>query len=207
MALIHKATLRPTKLELLTDWLPTRRWYDGPKGEVQRISSYRFDDPAGSVGVETMLVRVGDGPAYQVPLTYREAPLSDADDLLLGTAEHSVLGKRWIYDGTGDPVYVAALAEVILANTGQAEQFTQVGETLEPRQLDMTISSNAPAGTVAPRVGTIQQIVHTDPTVVITDSVELTIVRRLDTAPDLTGTVLTGTWPTQQAPLASATLR
>ena len=30
MALLHQADLRPAKLELLTAWLPTRSWYQGP---------------------------------------------------------------------------------------------------------------------------------------------------------------------------------
>jgi hypothetical protein len=207
MALIHQATLRPTKQELLRDWLPTRSWYDGPKGDVERVVTYRFDDPAGAVGLETLLVRVGDGPLYQVPLTYREAPLAGGDDLLLGTADHSVLGKRWIYDGTGDPVYVAELAKAILANTGQAEQFTQVGDRLEPRELSMSISSNAPADAVVPAFGTIHKVVDTDPTVITTDSAELSIVRRLDTTPELTGTILTGTWPGQDTPTTLASAR
>jgi Maltokinase N-terminal cap domain len=207
MALIHQATLRPTKLELLSDWLPTRGWYDGPKGEVERVVAYRFDDPDGAVGLETLLVRAGDGPVYQVPLTYREAPLAGADDLLLGTADHSVLGKRWIYDATGDPVYVAELAKAIVANAGQVEQFTQVGDRLEPRALSMTISSNAAADAVAPAVATIQKVVDTEPTVITTDTVELVIVRRLDTAPVLTGTVLTGTWPGQDTPITLASAR
>jgi hypothetical protein len=207
MALIHQATLRPTKLQLLSDWLPTRSWYDGPTGEVQRVATYRFDDPAGAVGLETMLVRIGDGPAFQVPLTYREAPLDGADDLLLGTADHSVLGKRWIYDGTGDPVFVGELAKAIVANTGQAEQFTQVGDRLEPRELSMSIVSNAAADAAVPTVGAIQKVVDTDPTVITTDTVELVIVRRLDTTADLTGTVLTGTWSGQDAPITLASAR
>ncbi|GAB2642954.1 CG0192-related protein [Kribbella swartbergensis] len=206
MALIHKATLRPTKLELLTDWLPSRGWYDGPTGEIERVAAYRFDDPAGAVGLETMLIRVGDGPAYQVPLTYREAPLTGADEYLLGTADHSVLGKRWIYDGIGDPVYVAALAESILANTGQAEQFTQIDDRLEPRELDMSISSNVSDST-KPDPGAIQKVTDTDPAVIVTDTVELTLVRRLDTTPALPGAILSGSWPGGEGALASATLR
>jgi hypothetical protein len=206
MALIHKATLRPTKLELLSDWLPTRGWYDGPKGDVQRVAAYRFDDPAGAVGLETLLVRVGDGPVYQVPLTYREAPLTGADEFLLSTADHSVLGTRWIYDGIGDPVYVAALAESILANTGQAEQFTQVGDRLEHRDLDMSISSDVSVAT-RPAPGAIQKVADTDPAVITTDTVELTLVRRLDTTPALAGAVLTGSWPGGEGALASATSR
>ncbi len=62
------------------------------------------------MGVETLLVRVGEGPVLQVPLTYRGAPLPGGESALVGTMEHSVLGPRWVYDGTGDPVYVATLA-------------------------------------------------------------------------------------------------
>jgi hypothetical protein len=207
MALIHKATLRPTKLELLADWLPGRGWYTGPAGEVTRVATFRFDDPAGAVGIETMLVRIGDGPVHQVPLTYREAPLAGGDDRLLGTAEHSVLGKRWIYDGTGDPVYAATLASAILQNTGQAEQFTQVGDRLEPREPSMTIASDVSTPAEAPTVDAIERVVDGELTLVVTDAVELTVVRRLGAA--LTGTVLSGTWPGQETPLplASATLR
>jgi hypothetical protein len=206
MALLHEATLRPTKLELLTGWLPGRDWYAGPAGEMERVATFRFDDPAGAVGIETMLVRVGDGPVHQVPLTYRDAPLAGGDDWLLGTAEHSVLGKRWIYDGIGDPAYAATLASAILGNTGQAEQLVQVDGRLEPRAPSMSIVTSASDGADVPAVGEIQRVVGGS---IVTDTVELTVVRRLDAAAELTGVVLTGTWPGQATPmpLASATLR
>jgi hypothetical protein len=208
MALIHQATLRPTKLELLAAWLPDRGWYTGPTGEVLRVATFRFDDPAGAVGIETMLVRVGDGPVHQVPLTYRDAPLAGGDEWLLGTAEHSVLGKRWIYDGSGDPVYAAALASAILGNTGQAEQFLQVDGRLEQREPSMSIASNAPEGVKVPAVGAIQRVVEGDPTLIVTDTVELAVIRRLEAGTGLTGAVLTGTWPgqTTPTPLASVAL-
>src|SRR5687767_1046232 len=114
MALLHRAEIRPTKLELLAAWLPGRSWYEGPApGDVTRVSAYRFDDPAGDVGIETLLVRAGDGLLLQVPLTYRGAPLDGHDRWLVGTMEHSVLGRCWVYDGCGDPVYAAVLAEII----------------------------------------------------------------------------------------------
>lgn len=207
MALLHEATLRPTKLELLTDWLPSQGWYSGPAGEVTRVATFRFDDPAGEVGIETMLVGIADGPVYQVPLTYRGSPLPGGDDRLLGTMEHSVLGKRWAYDGTGDPVYAATLASAILRNTGQADQFVQVGDRLEPRAPSMTIASDVTTPTAVPAVGAVQRVVDGELTLVVTDTVELTVVRRLGAG--LTGTVLSGTWPGQATPLplASATLR
>ena len=209
MAVIHKATLTPSKLELLTAWLPGRPWFAGPAGEVARVASFRFDDPAGAVGIETLLVRVGDGPVHQVPLTYRDAPLPGADDWLLTTAEHSVLGTRWVYDGTRDPLYATTLAAAILGGTGQAEEYFD--GTRERRAPSMDVASDVPAGTPVPAVGTIERVEDGEQTVIVTDTVALTVSRRpgADLAgADLTGAVLTGTWPGQDTPvaLAAATL-
>jgi hypothetical protein len=206
MAVLHKATLRPTKLELLTSWLPGRDWFTGPSGELRQVASYRFDDPADAVGVETILVRAGDGPVHQVPLTYRDAPLSGGADFLVTTCEHSVLGKRWIYDATGDPVYAATLASAILGNTGQADQVIRYPDgSVAPRELSMTVTSTG--DTTAPAVSAIDRVVDGDPAVIVADTVELTVVRRLSGA-ELGGVVLTGAWPGQApVPLASARLR
>jgi hypothetical protein len=205
MALIHQATLLPPKLELLAEWLPGRSWFTGPADALERVAAYRFDDPVGEVGIETILVRAGDGSVWQVPLTYRGAPLDGDDERLLATAEHSVLGKRWIYDGTGDPVYAAALASAILGNTGQAEEYMEGDDGLQRRQLSMDIASDAAAGTSVPAVGSVLHVADGDPTVVTTDTVELAIHRRLDTAAAGAGTVLTGTWPGQATPVPLAT--
>ena len=48
--------------------------------------------------------------AYQVPMTYRAKALAGADGALIGTSEHGVLGHRWIYDGTRDPVPMTQLS-------------------------------------------------------------------------------------------------
>jgi hypothetical protein len=71
----------------------------------------------------------------------------------------------------------------------------------------MSIAGNAAADAAVPTVGAIQKVVDTDPTVITTDTVELVIVRRLDTTADLTGTVLTGTWSGQDAPITLASAR
>ncbi|MFI7673491.1 hypothetical protein [Actinophytocola sp. NPDC049390] len=202
MALIHRATLTPTKLELLSATLPGRPWY-AASGDLDRVAAYRFDDPAGAVGIETMLVRGGDGPVHQVPLTYRAAPLAGADAWLLGTAEHSVLGTRWVYDAVGDPVYAAVLAHAILTGAGQAEELV---DGVERRAPTMAVASTAVAGATAPAVGSVVRVGGDDPVVIVTDTVELTVVRRLDAGVALAGTVLTGAWPGQDTPvpLASA---
>lgn len=119
MAVIHHTTMSPTKLELLTTWLPTHPWYVGAarKPELTKVGGFRLDDPEGEVGIEFMVVTdsSGDEPlSYHVPLSYRGAPLDGADDrALVGTSEHGVLGKRWLYDGTHDPVLVAQLLSLL----------------------------------------------------------------------------------------------
>ena len=50
MALLHHATLTPTKRDLLTAWLPSRSWWPG--GEFEHLGAYRLDDPEGEVGME-----------------------------------------------------------------------------------------------------------------------------------------------------------
>ncbi|MCI4067069.1 hypothetical protein MRQ36_32690, partial [Micromonospora sp. R77] len=151
MALLHRAEIRPTKLELLATWLPGRRWFHGPAGtEPVRVAGFRFDDPAGEVGIETILVRAGDGPVHQVPLTYRGAPLAGADGWLVGTTHHTVLGPRWVYDGCGDPVYAAALADAILAGTGQAREFFEVDGERQYREPSMTVAATGTGDAPAP---------------------------------------------------------
>ena len=132
MALIYDATLRPTKTEIIASWLPGTGWFAGPaRPDVQAVAAFRWDDPAGEVGVETHLVAV-DGEVLQVPLTYRAAPLTGADDFLLGTMDHSVLGQRWVYDAVGDPVYAEALAAAVLDGREQAALQTPDGTVLPP---------------------------------------------------------------------------
>lgn len=127
MAIVHRgASIVPSKLELLTGWMPDQRWYAG-KGRaprLERVGGFRFEDPEGEVGVEVLLVAdraASPVVVYQVPLTYRGAPLEGAEQALIGTMEHSVLGPRWVYDGPHDAVYVAGLVDTILTG-GQSDE-------------------------------------------------------------------------------------
>jgi hypothetical protein len=205
MALLHRAELRPSKLDLLAGWLPGRPWWREPAGgDLVRVTSFRFDDPDGEVGIETLLVRAGDGPAYQVPLTYRGAALGGADDWLIGTMQHSVLGPRWVYDGCGDPVYAAALARAILTGAGQAEELIEVDGRLERRAPGITVTGSGVADADVPAVGAVRHVAQDDPTIIETDGVQLTVVRRLDAGNLLPGAVLTATWDDQPTPVPLA---
>ncbi|MBG0561026.1 CG0192-related protein [Actinoplanes aureus] len=206
MALLHKATITPTKLELLAGWLPTRSWYDGPaQPELTRLAAARFDDPDGEVGVEILLIRAGDGPTWQVPLTYRGAPLAGAEQHLVGTFEHSVLGKRWVYDATGDPVYVAELTRVIREGGHEAPEEVESGGERVSREPDLKLSGS---GAEAPPAGEITGHRDGDPAVVVAGDVELVVNRVPLVAVDPADAgVLTGCWPGQETPVALAHLR
>lgn len=121
MAILHQATLTPTKPEAARAWLDLQPW--GGSGPVEVIGSYRFDDPAGEVGVEALLVRRGDR-VLQVALTYRGAPLPGGR--LVTTMQHSVLGDRWVYEASSDPVAVGCFTRA-LAGEQEAADFEVLG--------------------------------------------------------------------------------
>lgn len=119
MAILHRATITPTKAELIAEWTPTRPWGPSATDPIEVIGAYRFDDPDGRVGMETHLVAAG-GALIQVPLTYRDEPLDGAEAALITQMQHSVLGTRWVYDGLRDPRLVVMMAAVTMTGQGEA---------------------------------------------------------------------------------------
>ncbi|ACQ79594.1 aminoglycoside phosphotransferase [Beutenbergia cavernae DSM 12333] len=150
MAEIHRTTLTPSKVELLTAWLPRQRWYRsaGVPPVLTRRGGFRLDDPAGRVGVEILVVSddaaaADGGPSvtYQVPLTYRDSPLPGAEHALVGTSEHGVLGTRYVYDAPHDPVYVAQLLALLAGRVGAQAQ--SLSDTPDPRFQGHAVTAGA----------------------------------------------------------------
>jgi hypothetical protein len=105
------ATLTPHFRDFLPEWVARQSWCRGSGlPSLRMIGAFRFEDPAGEVGIETHLVSDGTS-IYQVPMTYRGAPLAGSAEI--ATTEHSVLGTRWIYDGMTDPVWAGQLLRLI----------------------------------------------------------------------------------------------
>ena len=154
MAIIHKTTLTPGKLDLLKVWLPAQPWYQdtGREPDLIKAGGFRLDDPQGEVGIEFMVVTDGSGDretTYLAPLTYRASARDGGDGALIGTTEHGVLGRRWVYDGTRDPVLAAQLVALI---QGEAEpQAQSLSRTPDPTVI-VTPVAGGPPGQVAVRV-------------------------------------------------------
>ena len=143
MARLHDTWMSPTKLELLAGWLPRQPWYrsTGRSPQLRRAGGFRLDDPDGEVGIEVLFVTDGASTTYQVPLGYRGAPPAGAEAALVGTAEHGVLGPRWIYDGVRDPVVAAQLLALVRGEV--VAQHQSVSDTPDPSVTSIAVE---PAG-------------------------------------------------------------
>jgi len=145
MGVIHTGTtMTPTKEELLTTWLPTQPWYAGPgdQPELTKVGGFRVDDPAGEVGIEFMAITDSSGGqdvTYHAALTYRGSPCEDLASSLVGTSEHGVLGRRWVYDGTRDLLLVAQL--VALIQGAAPAQAQSKSYTLDPTVISQPVTS------------------------------------------------------------------
>lgn len=132
--LYPSATIKPTKPELLEAELG---------GPVEVVVSYRFDDPAGEVGVEAFVVR-RDAQLQHVVLTYRDAPLEGDEARLLSTMEHSELGQRWVYDGSTDPVAIGCFRRAVLGQQDQSVlELWEDGRLVGAREPTVRLSAQA----------------------------------------------------------------
>lgn len=209
MAIIYSADLKPSKMELIQAWLPSQAWFSGDVAAVERLGSFRFDDPEGEVGVETLLVGSGDS-VFQVPLTYRGAPLEGAEAFLIGTMEHSVLGTRYVYDAPADPVYATELVASIINAKPQAvmEHPAQDG-TMEILPESVEIYSKGTAANVLPELSLSAPVTDDAVTSIPAGSLTLQVVRALDLAGSRpNGTIgspdLHATWAGQDSPVLIA---
>ena len=102
IAKIHPtATLSPTKDEILHQQF----------GPVTSIGAFRFVDPNGKVGIETLLVReTTNGVLLQFPVTYREQCISDTHEV--GTTEHSDLAG--VDTLTLDNIHLKKIADTVV---------------------------------------------------------------------------------------------
>jgi len=194
MGIVHRATLSPSKQEIVEAWLPSRPWAEG-RTIAGKVAEYRFDDPDGEVGVETILWRADDGSVLQTPLTYRAAPLAGAESHLITTTAHSVLGERWVYDGCGDPVWARTLVAAILTGARQSPMFFEEdGRRIDIPPRMQVRGSGRGDGDAVPEIARVDSV--TDDGAVTTarvGTVDLAVARVVGTplgeGPHLDGTI------------------
>ncbi|MCW4465171.1 hypothetical protein OK351_06600 [Glutamicibacter sp. MNS18] len=135
MGIIYATTMDPTKTELLTAWLPGQDFFVGTGiPQLETLGGFRLEDPAGEVGMEFILAvdrQDAENVLYHLPLSYRGAPIEAAEEHLLGTSEHGVLGLRYIYDAAGDPVWQQCVRELFAGRS--VPQHQNDSDTSEPR--------------------------------------------------------------------------
>jgi hypothetical protein len=201
MALIYtQASVTPSKQELLNRWLPARSWFSGSSAE--KVAAYRFDDPAGEVGIEGIVLRTDDGTLVHQVVTYRGEALADAEPWLIGTTDHSVLGRRWVYDVAGDPVGLTALYAAIVTGGRQADLVADGASEASPPS--MTVLGSGTPGAHVGEFAAVTSVEEGPVTVVHGGSQEVLLVRVVGgSLPDGVST-LTGEWPGGSGVLAGA---
>ena len=208
MAILHQATLVPSKLELMTSWLPGQSWLgNADTSEINAVGAFRFDDPDDEVGIETLLLKSADGQTIQVPLTYRAAPLTNAESFLIGTTMHSALGKRWVYDGCGDVVYLTALAATILHGGREAALDVVTDHGLVRREATTMVSGSGTQQTDVHILEPLRYENRATQTHVIAADIELVISRVIENdVVDGYPNTLRGTWVGRTSPASLAYL-
>ena len=204
MAIYHRATLTPTKAELVTDWIATQPWGPSADEQVEVLGAYRFDDPNGQVGMETHIASAG-GALFHVPVTYRDAPVDGADDSLICEMHHSALGARWVYDALHDPMFVTMLAAVSMTGQGEAVGMVEI----DGRWVVVPSAVKIEGGGLAQRVavdGFEPISIDGHDAVFRNDRFEMTVHRRPVTGPR-PAVGLTGTWAGQAEPVVLTELR
>ncbi len=135
------AVLDPWLPDLLHRWLPHQRWYPskGRGVSLRAAGSFTLHDPSGQAHVEVQLVALDSGDqvdVVQIPLTYRAQADPGLEHALLGTVEHSTLGRRWVYDGPHDPAFVAAWLRLM---ADRAEAGTTTGHLADGASVDPSV--------------------------------------------------------------------
>jgi Maltokinase N-terminal cap domain len=205
MAIFHRATLTPTKEELIAAWAPTQPWGQPAEVPTEVIGAFRFDDPDGRVGMETHLVVAGT-TVLHVPLTYRDEPLDGLDDALIAEMQHSVLGTRWVYDGLRDPLFIVMLAAVSMTGQGEAVGMVVYDDRWYIAPSKVRIQGGGWTQERVPvdrfelgDVGATNAVLHND-------RFEMTVFRHPVPGPR-PAIGLTATWPDQTAPVVLAEVR
>lgn len=119
--------------------------------------------------------------------------------------QHSVLGRRWVYEACFDPAYAAALATAIFTGGTQAELQVASDDGMQRREPSILVAGTGRPGSTVPRIHTVTPVSDQMSATIRTDELEL-VVRRLLDHDVIAGRALTliGTWPGNDKPAVLA---
>jgi maltokinase len=120
--------------DFLAAWMREQRWFasKGTEPRLERIGGWSFSDEGWFARIETHLI-IDHGSAkpvlYQVPLTYRQAPLEELKPFHIGSIVEDDGVELHVYDGPHDPAYAWALIRTILDDREADVDETSLGAT------------------------------------------------------------------------------
>lgn len=167
---------------LLTDWLPTQRWFAGKGRPISRVETgagTALAAEAAGLRVVHHLVTVhyadGDPQTYQVPLALRDGPLPGAERSLLGTAPE----EGFVYDAAHDPAASALYLDLLRA--------TGAGGPDRVGDLRLTAPGPLPAAEAGESAGMVIGVEQSNTSIVYGSEYILKLFRRLSPGqnPDL----------------------
>lgn len=212
MAILHQAQLNPSKAELLRAYLLTMAGLDFAEGsELTPLGAYRFDDPAGEVGIESHLLATADGRTIHMPVTYRAEALEGAEEWFVGTLEHSALGTRWVYNGCGDPIYAAELTRTILAGGTEVKLEVLTDDGIVERANTVHVKGSGVAGSSVPDMTYTGSARSGSDTAITIGTMTVNVHHVLKSTDSLSTESasaghLAGTWPGMTEPVTLATI-
>lgn len=106
--------------------------------------------------------------------------------------DHSVLGRRWVYDAAGDPVYADVVRRTIATGGHEAELVQADGSGSSEKDCTAVGSGSAPS---SPTVTAVATRTEEGETTIDTGHGELVVLRVVG-SPVPSGETLRATWPT-----------
>jgi hypothetical protein len=127
-----------------------------------------------------------------VPFTYRAAPLDGAEEFLVGTSDHSVLGPRWVYDGCADPVWAATVSAAILTGGTQAQMVIERDGELVDVPPRMQVRGSGSADADVPAITSVDSVTDDGPVTTVTAGLVTLLLPRVIGTPVEGAATLTG---------------
>jgi len=107
-----------------------------------------------------------------------------------------VLGRRWVYDAVGDPVFVEVLTAAIRTGGQQAEEVLETPDGPQRREPSLTVRGTGTAEKAEP-AGRLVRVEDGDPAVVVAEAARLDVRRVLNPVPAEGPLALVGAWAGQ----------